>query len=160
MVTDFSSQCWYLCTKLQDDIFRKSITSAYKAYFKNIRGSHTLLLQHGIEGKLLLNGISRLQQIAECFCDILSQCCSRPTIIFYSSEDTFSYLTSLSVVILRASFSESSSSEFRLGDRLSCRSQWLRGLRHELSSLARRLGSWVRIPHKSWMSVFVYSVLE
>jgi hypothetical protein len=26
-----------------------------------------------------------------------------------------------------------------------------RGLRHELSSLARTLGSWVRIPLKAWM---------
>jgi hypothetical protein len=41
----------------------------------------------------------------------------------------------------------------------SCRSQWPRGLRHELSSLARALASWVRIPLKTWMSVCVYSVL-
>jgi hypothetical protein len=34
-----------------------------------------------------------------------------------------------------------------------------RGLRHELSSLARILGSWVRIPLKSWMSVCVCVVL-
>jgi hypothetical protein len=33
-----------------------------------------------------------------------------------------------------------------------------RGLRHELSSLARTLGSWVRIPLEAWMSVCVYSV--
>jgi hypothetical protein len=32
-----------------------------------------------------------------------------------------------------------------------CRSQWPRGERHELSSLSRKLGSWVRIPHKAWM---------
>jgi hypothetical protein len=38
------------------------------------------------------------------------------------------------------------------------RSQWPRGLRHELSSLPRTLGSWVRIPLKAWMSVCVYSV--
>jgi hypothetical protein len=38
------------------------------------------------------------------------------------------------------------------------RSQWARGLRHELSSLARTLGSWVRIPLEAWMSVCVYSV--
>jgi hypothetical protein len=38
------------------------------------------------------------------------------------------------------------------------RSQRPRGLRHELSSLARMLGSWVRIPLKAWMSVCVYSV--
>jgi hypothetical protein len=35
------------------------------------------------------------------------------------------------------------------------RSQWPRGLRHELSSLARILGSWVRIPLKAWMSAFI-----
>jgi hypothetical protein len=29
------------------------------------------------------------------------------------------------------------------------RSQWARGLRHELSSAARTLGSWVRIPLKA-----------
>jgi hypothetical protein len=33
-----------------------------------------------------------------------------------------------------------------------------RGLTHELSSLARKLGSWVRIPLKAWMSVCFYSV--
>jgi hypothetical protein len=38
------------------------------------------------------------------------------------------------------------------------RSQWQRNLKHELSSLARTLGSWVRIPLKAWMSVCVYSV--
>jgi hypothetical protein len=35
---------------------------------------------------------------------------------------------------------------------------WPRGLRHELSSLARTLGSWVRISLEAWMSVCVYSV--
>jgi hypothetical protein len=34
-----------------------------------------------------------------------------------------------------------------------CRSQWPRGIRHQLSSLARTLGSWVRIPLEAWMSV-------
>jgi hypothetical protein len=38
------------------------------------------------------------------------------------------------------------------------RSQWARGLRHELSSLAQTLGSWLRFPLKSWMSMCVYSV--
>jgi hypothetical protein len=38
------------------------------------------------------------------------------------------------------------------------RSQWPRSLRHELSSLARMLGSWVRILLKAWMSVCIYSV--
>jgi hypothetical protein len=31
-------------------------------------------------------------------------------------------------------------------------------LRHELSSLARTLGSWVRIPLKTWMCVCIFSV--
>jgi hypothetical protein len=38
------------------------------------------------------------------------------------------------------------------------RSQQSRGLRHELSSLAWMLGSWVRIPLKVWMSVWVHSL--
>jgi hypothetical protein len=38
------------------------------------------------------------------------------------------------------------------------RSQWPRRLRHEMSSLARTLGSWVWIPLKAWMSVCTYSV--
>jgi hypothetical protein len=38
------------------------------------------------------------------------------------------------------------------------RSQWPRGPRHELSSPASTLGSWVRIPVEAWMSVCVYSV--
>jgi hypothetical protein len=38
------------------------------------------------------------------------------------------------------------------------RSQWSRGLRHEPSSPARTLGSWVPIPLEVWMSVCFYSV--
>jgi hypothetical protein len=38
------------------------------------------------------------------------------------------------------------------------RSQWQSGLKHELSSLVRTLGSWVWIPLEAWMSVCVYSV--
>jgi hypothetical protein len=38
------------------------------------------------------------------------------------------------------------------------RSLWPCGLRHELSSLARILGPWVRNRLKAWMSVCVYSV--
>jgi hypothetical protein len=34
--------------------------------------------------------------------------------------------------------------------------QWLRGLRHELFSSARTLGSWVRIPLETWMSVYAF----
>jgi hypothetical protein len=40
-----------------------------------------------------------------------------------------------------------------------CRSQYPLGLRHELSSLARTLGSWVRIPLKEWMSVLCAFIL-
>jgi hypothetical protein len=40
---------------------------------------------------------------------------------------------------------------YRGGGVVSCRSQWPRGLKHELSSLARTLGSWVRIPLRAWM---------
>jgi hypothetical protein len=36
------------------------------------------------------------------------------------------------------------------------RSQWPCGLRHVLSSLARTLGSCVRIPLKAWMFVYVF----
>jgi hypothetical protein len=39
-----------------------------------------------------------------------------------------------------------------------CRLRQPSDLRHELSSLARTLGPWVRIPLKAWMSVCVYSV--
>jgi hypothetical protein len=38
------------------------------------------------------------------------------------------------------------------------RSQRMDGLRHELSSLAPSLASWVRILLEAWMSVYVYSV--
>jgi hypothetical protein len=48
--------------------------------------------------------------------------------------------------------------EYKQMEVIKCRSQWPRGLRHELSSLARTLGSWVRIPLEAWMSVCVYSV--
>jgi hypothetical protein len=36
------------------------------------------------------------------------------------------------------------------------RSQWLRGLKHEQSSPARTMGSWVRIAHEAWMSVCAF----
>jgi hypothetical protein len=42
--------------------------------------------------------------------------------------------------------------------RASSRSQWPHGLRHEMSSPAQTLGSWVRIPLEACMSVCVYSV--
>jgi hypothetical protein len=41
---------------------------------------------------------------------------------------------------------------------INSRSQWPRGLRHEMSSPAWTLGSWVRIPLEAWMFVYVYSV--
>jgi hypothetical protein len=48
--------------------------------------------------------------------------------------------------------------EFITTDIADSRSQWPRGLRHELSSPAQTLGSWVRIPLEAWMSVCAYSV--
>jgi hypothetical protein len=39
---------------------------------------------------------------------------------------------------------------------LVCRSQWPHGLRHVLSSAARTLGSWVRIPLEAWMCVRIF----
>jgi hypothetical protein len=41
-----------------------------------------------------------------------------------------------------------------------CRSQWPRGLRHEMSSPAWTLGSWVRIPLEAWMFAFIQFVLS
>jgi hypothetical protein len=43
-----------------------------------------------------------------------------------------------------------------MGSNNKSRSQWPRGLRHELFSLVRTLGSWVRILLKAWMSVCVH----
>jgi hypothetical protein len=39
-----------------------------------------------------------------------------------------------------------------------CRSQWPRGLRHELSSPAQTPGSWVQIPLEAWTFVYFCSV--
>jgi hypothetical protein len=36
------------------------------------------------------------------------------------------------------------------------RSRWPRSLRHDLSSPARTLGSWIRIPLEAWMSVCAF----
>jgi hypothetical protein len=41
-----------------------------------------------------------------------------------------------------------------------CRSQWPRGLGHELYLPARMLGLWVQIPHKVWMSAFFIFVMS
>jgi hypothetical protein len=37
-----------------------------------------------------------------------------------------------------------------------CRSQWPHVLTHQMSSLTRTLGSWVRIPFKAWMSACAF----
>jgi hypothetical protein len=57
------------------------------------------------------------------------------------------------------SWSQLSVAAFRITvyPRERCRSQWPRGLKHELSSFARTLGSWVRITLEAWMSLCVYS---
>jgi hypothetical protein len=34
-------------------------------------------------------------------------------------------------------------------------SQWPRGLRHEMSSPARTLGSWFRVPLEAWLYAFI-----
>jgi hypothetical protein len=44
------------------------------------------------------------------------------------------------------------------GNEATCRSQWPRGMRHEMSSPARTLGSWVLISLKACMFVYVYFV--
>jgi hypothetical protein len=70
------------------------------------------------------------------------QYCRRPAAI---------YRTGLSSRFQRFSFRGSSSE--------SCRSQCPLGLKLELSSLDRTLGSWVRISFKAWMSIVcIYSV--
>jgi hypothetical protein len=50
----------------------------------------------------------------------------------------------------------SAASPFTKSDCSEGRSQWPRGLRHELSSLARTLGSWVQIPLEAWMSICAF----
>jgi hypothetical protein len=47
---------------------------------------------------------------------------------------------------------------YRSDEKHVSRSQWPRGLRHELCSPAETLGSCVRIPLEAWISVCVYSV--
>jgi hypothetical protein len=59
---------------------------------------------------------------------------------------TFIFLLAISVHVLSAFL------------RLVSRSQWPLGLRHELSSPAQTLGSWVPIPREAWMSVRVYYI--
>jgi hypothetical protein len=46
--------------------------------------------------------------------------------------------------------------DFKEGILQTSRSWSPRGLRNELSSIARTLGSWVRIPLKAWMSVYAF----
>jgi hypothetical protein len=48
--------------------------------------------------------------------------------------------------------------KFSYTEAMEGRSQWPRSLSYELSSPIETLGSWVRIPLKAWMSVYVYSV--
>jgi hypothetical protein len=58
----------------------------------------------------------------------------------YRDNFTFTYVVLLRIAVVK------------------CRSQWPLGLRQELPSLPRTVGSWVRIPLKAWISVCIYSV--
>jgi hypothetical protein len=74
----------------------------------------------------------------------------------------FDYYWSTAAEYFRPTFhSESLPSTWKFGeaDIKGGRSQWLRGLRHEPSSPARTMGSWVRIPLDVWMLLCVHSVL-
>jgi hypothetical protein len=51
-------------------------------------------------------------------------------------------------------------SEYVMSGQSNGRSQWPRGLRHEMPSPAFTLGSWVRIPLEAWMFAFILSVLS
>jgi hypothetical protein len=64
----------------------------------------------------------------------------------------------MSVTVVRLDIQNLLIWKYPCAEEARCRSQWPRGLRHELSSSARTLGSWVRIPLEVWMSVCVYSV--
>jgi hypothetical protein len=44
-------------------------------------------------------------------------------------------------------------------EQIRLRAQWSRGLRHEMSSLSRTLGSWVRIPLEALVSAFIMRVV-
>jgi hypothetical protein len=56
-------------------------------------------------------------------------------------------------------YTEFSSFQFLYWYLSNCRAQLPRGLRHELPSLARTLGPWVRIPLEAWMSVLCAFIL-
>jgi hypothetical protein len=64
-------------------------------------------------------------------------------------ENLKSYITGIS-------YYDGIRNQYRIG--LRGRSRWPRGLRHELSSPARTLGSWVRTPLEEWMFACVYSM--
>jgi hypothetical protein len=79
------------------------------------------------------------------------------TTLCYIQEDR----TLLSVCVVThptREYHSSSEYYFRAHHESLCRSQWPRGLRHEPSSPARTMGSWVRIPLDAWTSVCIYSL--
>jgi ABC-type xylose transport system permease subunit len=85
-------------------------------------------------------------------------CCFQSNIIFEFNFKTNSWhnieMKSLLVRILCNVFTFVSCT-FNHG-----RSQWPCGLRHELSSLARTLRSWVRIPLKAWVSILCAFIMH
>jgi hypothetical protein len=81
---------------------------------------------------------------------IISLCSKIKRHRFLLSVNDTRYLSFILLLLLRVS---SFALRHLLCAKLEYRlSQWPRGLRHELSSLARTLGSWAEIPLKAWMS--------
>jgi hypothetical protein len=87
-----------------------------------------------------------------------------PPLLFGITEYQISVrVCSVSAFLMASSRNILSISEWLIFMYLNCSffngwSQRPLGLRHELSSLPRTLGSWIRIPLKEWVSVCVYSV--
>jgi hypothetical protein len=68
------------------------------------------------------------------------------------------YIFEIVIYLVHAYVSRKRFSSISYGNSALCRSQWPSGLRHEISSPAQTLGSWVWIPLEGWMFVYVYSV--
>jgi hypothetical protein len=76
----------------------------------------------------------------------------------YNGRDSSTFAVRLHCNNLGNSVARRTAWNFITTDNITCRSQWPLGPRHELSSPAQTLESWVQILLEAWMSMCVYYV--
>jgi hypothetical protein len=95
-------------------------------------------------------------QLIESYHSGVGQCCSKKWHNCFGKNSRSTSSSYTKILLENASYQKQNKI---LLNHISSRSQWPTGLRYEMSSPARTLGSWVRIPLKASMSVLCAFIL-